>query len=714
MKSLPANWFLKGDDSPGSGGQSTSLSDPYAGSSWVFAACNLIADPITQAELTFTNFDGVEIEDRSLYDFWERPARTAHETMTRDEMISLTVAIRGIYGSCFWILDDSWLMNTVSNYNRIILAAPRQMIPVYDDRTLSGWIYQGANGYRRTFLKEQVLHLRLPNPADPDSLDGIAPWMPAKTSAEAAKAGTKFAKRVMDKNGDMGSTIIVKGGCTPEQREMLKTEMRERRRAVARDEYRDSVIGGDVEISTPSISAISSDFAGQIEMSRDEIAVAYAVPPSLMSMVANYSIGASSDLYRLITGPSTREAKVIASAIQRVSEYRLGYRSLAQEIAGRETTGRDAKKSIFAQFDFSGHPAMEEVRVGRVSSVKELFSVGVPVEVANDFLNLGMPSFPGWEKSYLPFSLAEQTGAKTPAAPSTDSGAKSRSVSAGLDEVADLVRQWSHRRSTLVTTRQSADRLALWKKIDRARTGDRKKVKNAVGNQLMKARAETLANLKKNREALEKSLSSPDTVTRAGALDIVFNLVEWSRGFVGTMHSLLADIFVGAGNDFYDEVEGDFDPMTEADPVVVAYLRDRDNKMKDVADEVHQDLVASLEEGISAGETFDELTARVRALFTEISKVKAETIARTETGAAYETARYHSMKVAGVTKKGWLSGGDDGVTRATHQAADGQSRGIDEFFEVGSAKLLHPADHIHGADYPEELVNCRCVLVAEA
>jgi SPP1 gp7 family putative phage head morphogenesis protein len=134
--------------------------------------------------------------------------------------------------------------------------------------------------------------------------------------------------------------------------------------------------------------------------------------------------------------------------------------------------------------------------------------------------------------------------------------------------------------------------------------------------------------------------------------------------------------------------------------------------MKGVADEVHAEVLSTLEEGISAGETFDELSARVKAIFNDMAKHRAETIARTETGAAYETARYFAFKTAGITKKAWLSGGDDGVTRDTHMAADGQKRGIDDFFEVGQARLLHPADHVHGADHPEELINCRCVLIA--
>jgi hypothetical protein len=236
---------------------------------------------------------------------------------------------------------------------------------------------------------------------------------------------------------------------------------------------------------------------------------------------------------------------------------------------------------------------------------------------------------------------------------------------------------------------------------------------------LMAARAETLRNLK---EVYAKGIpaTGSEYAIRAGVIDIAFDVTRWFSGMWGDLSRVLGGIWRTASegaaeeaDEVRDESGGDYDPLTEADPRVVAALGRRQNLMKGVSDDMHAKLVASLEEGIEAGETLDELTARVRTLFSDFSRVRAEVVARTETGAAYEGARYLTFKDAGITQKGWLSGGDDGVTRATHEAADGQVRPIDDPFEVGEAKLMHPHDQVGGASYPQELINCRCVLTAE-
>jgi hypothetical protein len=703
-KSVPNNWFLRGDDGPSSG-PGTSLGDPYAESSWVFAALNLIADPITSAKLKILTAPGGElINDATLDAFWTEPARSAHEKMGMEMLLALSVMCRGVHGRAFWVMDDSWLAASPMLYQPLIVASDKQMSPLMDGRELSGWMYRGANGAMTTFLKEQVINLRLPNPGDPDSLDGVPPWKAAKTAAESAVAAGQFSKRTMDQNGDRGMIVVVEGGApTPEQRMAFIQELRERRRAAARGEFRDSIFGGNVRIESPTLSAISADFRSQAEMTREEIFVTFGVPPSMASKAASYSVGAASDWYRLITGPCMKEARALASAVARVSDYLLGNRSLAREIAGSaRATGR-----CYAEFDFSNHPVMATVREERVKSLKDLVTIGVPVSVGNEFLAMGLPEFDGWDERLLPMSL-QPVG--------TDEPTPDPAPAKGAD-LETLVRQWSAKRRGLSEAAKQKARLDLWKQVDGARNADRAKVKKVVTKHLMKARAETLANLAKVGDSLPKS-GVPDAEMRAGVFEIVFNVANWATGLWNDLGSVIGAIFGKAGKQAQDEIgdetPGDFDPMDETDPRVIQHLRTRQNLIRQSSDEIHQDLIRSLEEGLQEGETLDQLTARVREVFTGLAKHKAEVIARTETGAAYETARYLTFKSAGIQKKGWLSGGEDGVTRETHQAADGQSRGIDEFFEVGAARLLHPHDHANGAAHPEELINCRCVLTAEA
>jgi hypothetical protein len=715
-KSGGAHPFLTGDDGDAKSPK-TRISDPYKQSSWVYAALGLIADPITSARLRFLDGPGGDLIDSPTLDaFFAEPARTAHAAMPLDEFVNLSIAVRGVYGRVFWVLDDSWLARTSALYNRVILASDAQMTPILDGRRLGGWAYRGGAGEWLTFQPEQVIMLRMPNPHDPDSLEGIPPWRPARDSAEAAAAASRFAKRVMDQNGDRGMIIRAEHALNAEQREMLRAELREKRRAAERGEYRDSVMGFQGEILTPSLSAISGEFAGQVALSRDEIFVAYGVPASMATVAASYSVGSASDWYRLITSTCSREARALAAGLSRIADYLEGRRSLASEIAG----GSRRETGIVADFDFSSHPVMEQIRAERTEQVERLFKMGVPVSTANEYLNLGMPEYSGWDERWLPVSLAP-VSMRTDSPPSKSvSGSGSVSKSAGAGEALDSVaRLWSERersRKAEIATRQSAEREARWARVDGARSADRARMQKLISRHLMTARSETLANLRKAYgEGGDAKGWSSDYQIRAGVLDIVFNFDRWFGGFWGDLGRMLGGIFRAASEAAAEEVDvpGDFDPLTEADPRVVEHLERRENLIQGSTEETHRELTVSLEEGIQAGETLDELTERVRSIFRGADKAKGLTIARTETGAAYETARYYTFKAAGITQKGWLSGGEDGVTRATHQAADGQVRGIDETFDVGAAKLLHPHDQVNGAQYPEELINCRCVLTAE-
>lgn len=54
----------------------------------------------------------------------------------------------------------------------------------------------------------------------------------------------------------------------------------------------------------------------------------------------------------------------------------------------------------------------------------------------------------------------------------------------------------------------------------------------------------------------------------------------------------------------------------------------------------------------------------------------------------------------------WIAA-EDLRTRAGHNTADGQLRGMDEPFDVGGVKLMAPGDP---AGPVEETARCRCVL----
>jgi SPP1 gp7 family putative phage head morphogenesis protein len=121
------------------------------------------------------------------------------------------------------------------------------------------------------------------------------------------------------------------------------------------------------------------------------------------------------------------------------------------------------------------------------------------------------------------------------------------------------------------------------------------------------------------------------------------------------------------------------------------------------SDTVAQKIRESLGEGLDAGESIEQLAARVTTFTAEQYRGQARTIARTETASGYSGARTEAMREAGIPKHEWLSARDDRV-RASH-LIDAQVRVIGDPFSNG---LMEP----HDPSAPrEETINCRCVTL---
>jgi len=110
----------------------------------------------------------------------------------------------------------------------------------------------------------------------------------------------------------------------------------------------------------------------------------------------------------------------------------------------------------------------------------------------------------------------------------------------------------------------------------------------------------------------------------------------------------------------------------------------------------------------------DKIVSRYQS---SLLKLRGETIARTEAGAALNFGRQtHAENIAAETGaevwKRWESGPDDGLQRESHTEANGQEVRIDKPFIVGGFELQFPGDYSLGAD-AGEVINCRCSVSYE-
>lgn len=140
----------------------------------------------------------------------------------------------------------------------------------------------------------------------------------------------------------------------------------------------------------------------------------------------------------------------------------------------------------------------------------------------------------------------------------------------------------------------------------------------------------------------------------------------------------------------------------------VSYLRDATNRLSGVGDRTWRQVRAKAQSAVAKGLPNEALKAEIEKL-TGFSEFRADTIARTETVAAYvqgDLAGARALGDNGPVEKVWVAT-FDARTRPSHEEAHDQCVPIDEKFSVGGE--LMDAPHDPDAD-AGEVVNCRCYV----
>lgn len=191
----------------------------------------------------------------------------------------------------------------------------------------------------------------------------------------------------------------------------------------------------------------------------------------------------------------------------------------------------------------------------------------------------------------------------------------------------------------------------------------------------------------------------------------------------GAMAILLKDIYVDAATVYGDKIRIDLKREKGRMPIgfserireliteyyktdILNMAEDITNTTKDLIREVFTN---AYEQGLG----IDDIIVQLEG--TDLSKIRARTIARTETVTAANKGAIIVAKETGLLmNKEWLATIDK-RTRHDHSRANGQIVPIDDYFNVGGFNMAQPGD-IGGKDGQpktpaKERINCRCTVL---
>lgn len=692
--------WARGEDLPMHGGGGVRLLNAAKQSAWIFRCLQLIAGPIRSVPLEWrVPGSQEELQDADLAAFWRRPAVTGGGVrLSLGDFIELSCHWIGLKGQALWILDDSWLARGGPK-SPIILARADRMTPIQQGDTLLGWRFIDGAGASYNLLPQQVIRPRFLSPYD--DAEGLAPLDAAWMAASADHAASVFSRNLAESNGDQGVYVISKGGTlNEEQRTQIVSQLRQKAALARKGDFRAAFLTGDVTIEDPKLRTVDDAFLAGRSFSREEIAAAFGVPPSMLQRMDSYSVGAASDRYRLIDETCVPMGERLISAMQEVESLR---------------SGRD----LNAELCWAEHPVMSEVRNEKLKSAAEVWKCGVPWAVLNDTMDLGLDDFPGSDQAWLSMSLEPVQGSAAPsektsaAKPDGESDPKkillrNAKTLDGLVTVLEKMQAVEKGQKAEISGQKSEKeqkRAALWAKHMKARVPSEKLFTAKIRKHLMAARAEVLGKL----SSTEKTLGG---VRQRGVLDLIFDLSRFTVSLWSDLKKAHTAAMEDATGQFLLEIGRADDPWKMEATQVLNFLGQRENLIRDASRSVHEEILSTLQEGLQKGETTDELAARVRAAFNGVSDQRAPMIATTETAAAYSAVRHAAVQDLEIPFKQWLSAQDDRV-RDTHRSIDETTIRADEPFRVplkdgGEDLMMHPCDANGSA---ENCINCRCIEI---
>ena len=318
------------------------------------------------------------------------------ETLTEHHLTKLfNFPNQSISNNDLWELFYSWLELAGNAYGLKIKIDGRteELWPISPDRLAP---MQGVNieewivGYmldknnkktKREFDPSEILHLKFFNPANPYL--GIAPLQAAAKTVDVDNDQLDWMKSTMQNMGVPSGVFTFERPFESLDDADAISKVLNKKYSGKQNAKKLAVLGGNAKYHRTSLTPIESDFSGSRKDNRNEIFIAFGIPPQLggsqeSSTYNNFEVSI------LIFWFST--------LIPILDDIKAGLNfSFKEELLPGEKIC----------YDLSGVQAIRKAMLDRAETAEKLFKMGVPFEQVNRIFEFGVEEFEGWEKSYV-------------------------------------------------------------------------------------------------------------------------------------------------------------------------------------------------------------------------------------------------------------------------------------------------------------------------
>lgn len=655
----------------------TYVQKPYETIATVYKCVKAICDNVPQAELGIFNKTKKEkTEDPKLRALLEHP----NPDQNFHDFVQEWAGFYALNGEGFIRMSKS--IGQVAGTGYGLPAELRNLNPQYmkeiidwGTNTLTGWKYSIPNaGGQVTFTKDEILHTKDFNPYN--QFRGTSPLKPIMDELEIDQATLIFNKAFFKNDATPGFILSTEQNLTEEQRNRIEEHWQKVNKA-AKNAFKMRVLEKGLKPTTVNPTHKDMDFVSQKALMREEIMGIWRAPKALFNITdsLNYATFMGQMrifwIYCLIPIMAKFEASINGKI---VDPYNAG---------------------LLFGFDLSNVPAFVEEMYQKSGAAEQYWKLGFTASEINEKLQLGFKDDSEWRKhGWVPWNMVTAEEAMLhPRIQETinDQGATPTSADASKPGAAKPPDAPKPKKQTIAE-------LTLIKNFLR-------------GQGSLEARLESKMSRYFN-EIRVQALRTPIHKLRMAIVDIDWHKENEKIKAVMTpvLHQAI-EHGVQIARDHRPRKGIEEDGL---DQTLQSYLAIRADKVVGINRTLRDDIRSTLEEtlaeptsqGLQVDALSEVLKDSLRGVFNS-AVTRARLIARTETAGAVNGGSWMYYKAMGVTKKSWLTAGDERV-RESHVLCEQQGAvDIDKTFDNG---LQFPGDQNGDGS---EVCNCRCCLSPE-
>jgi len=617
-----------------------------------------------------------------------------------------------------------------------------QMHPITHNRQPNGehvgWEFRGSAGQKAEFSLDEVYQWKNFNPYD--RFHGLGPATAAKLNINYTYAATLFNSSALENGAAPGVFLTTPAGTRidPEERRHLLSTFEARHKGSPHAK-RTALLTGGMDAKTVAMNMVEMQIAELTNMSSRRVCSTFGVSPELVGLAteSQYAHGpAQRDfIFNTIIPLSRMLASVITNALLAkfssvkprgltLKETNLYIGRLPLKRIKSFTHARHkaigGRQQLFAWFDDSQHPVIQEYQRETAEKVVKLTESGVPLNQIIDAHDLP------YDTSEIPWGNDWWVGmGQIPARFTLEAGLEGLTGPAYTEPEPDNEDDDSKTIDTTKTKDLESQDLSLkanqtWQKWTASWHPLEKEFNSALRKFFLRQQRILTDKLK----AAYRDLSPPDKSVAKDITDDLVARVVFDLRQEDTKLKVINKVFFGKSSELgirqsiTESLQLKGDKLTELteqvklSPKLKSKLTISTHKITGVNKTTQATVQRHLKQALQRGDTLNDLT-RIIQKDLGSNLARAQTIARTQTASAVSSGRHEGFRSVGLKGKSWITAGDEHVRAAHKQAGLNYAAPIplDQPFIVAGESLAHPGDPAGSAG---NIINCRCLEIAAA